>query len=145
MNGVMRPLGMANNTAPASPFASRLMSAVAVGALATAAAAAGAASLITASASPSVWLAAYEHSRECAQPQAALDPSCSAAAAQSLADQRLALRLEQEAQKLDATPAPDPSAQDPSPADTSPAAAPPSNPAPVPVSHSDDSGEGTDD
>jgi hypothetical protein len=125
--------------------ASRLMSVIAVGALTTAAAGAGAAFLLTGSANPSAWVAAYQHSRECARPAAAQDPNCSTAAARALVEARIALQLEQQAKKLDAIPPPAPTP--PPPQVLAPAAAPaPVRPAAVvaPPAHSDDSGEGVD-
>ena len=122
--------------------ASRLMSVIAVGALTTAAAGAGAASLLTGSPNPSAWVAAYQHSRECAQATATQDPNCSAAAAEALVEARIALQLEQQAQGLKATPVP---------ASSPPAASPPvaAQPAPAasaaPAPHTDDdSGDGND-
>ena len=124
--------------------ASRLMTAIAIGAFTTAAAGAGTAILLTGSASPAAWVAAYEHSQECALAGAAQDPNCSAAAAQALAEQRLAAQLEQQASDLKARQATGagPSSDEGGPVPGAPAAAP----APfTPTTHSDEGGEGNDD
>ena len=104
--------------------AARLMTIIAVGALSTAGAGVGMAVALTGSTSPSAWLAAYEHSRECRAEGEAQDPKCSTEAAQALAANELAQKLEQEAQHLKAKPSPasNPSAT-PSPPD--PATPPP--------------------
>lgn len=102
--------------------ASRVLTVIAVGALTTAGAGVGTAAFLTGSADPAAWTAAYQLARECRQPSAAADPKCSAAAAQALAEQNLAARLEREAQQLE-TPRPTP-AQEPTPSGQ-PDAAPP--------------------
>ena len=118
------------------------MSVIAVGALSTAATGTGVALLLTGSANPSAWVATYQHARECAQPSAAEDPNCSAAAAQALVEARVALQLEQQAQALNSIrrPASTPKPVSPAPA---PAAAPMPAPA-APATRSDDSGEHDD-
>lgn len=134
--------------APISPHGpSRLLIAVAVGALCTAGASAGAATLLTRSANPSAWIETYRLSTECHQSAAARDPRCSADAAQAAAELRLAASLESRAKALAAQQgtAPDTgtSSQPAAPAgpDTGPAAAPPAHAAPS----GDDSQEGHDD
>jgi len=117
------------------------MSVIAVGALTTAAAGAGAASLLTGSPNPSAWVAAYQHSRECAQATAMQDPNCSAAAAEALVEARIALQLEQQAQGLKATPEP---ASNPPVALPAVAARPAPAASAAPAPHGDDSGDGND-
>lgn len=139
-----RPLSMSFLSDVSAAAASRLMSVIAVGALTTAAAGAGAACLLTGSANPSAWVAAYQHARECAQPAAAQDPNCSAAAAEALVEARVALQLEQQAQNLNATSTPRPAPARPSvPPAPAPAAARPPVAAPPPT-HADDTAEGND-
>lgn len=125
--------------------ASRVLSVVALGALATAAAGAGTAVVLTGSTSPSDWEVAYQHSQECHQVLAADDPSCSPAAARAIAEKELAAQLEREAEKLQTPSAATPAA---APSDSGPAAAPPATLPPAPAApapaHSDDSGEGND-
>jgi hypothetical protein len=132
-------------TAALSPqAASKLLVAIAVGALCTAGASAGAATLLTGSPSPSVWLAAYQRTAECHQPDAVQDPRCSVAAAQAAAEQQLADSLESKAKALAAqngqpsNAAPAAQAADPAPA---PAAAPLA-PAAAPRSGEDSEGHG---
>jgi len=122
--------------------ASRVLSVLAVGALSTAAAGVGTAAILTGSTNPSAWVAAYQLARECRQAGAAVDPNCSAAAAQALAEENLAARLEREAKQL-GTPRPTPpEGQTP---DSQPAGAP-SQGAPEPAAPpADDSHEGGDD
>ncbi|HET7466094.1 MAG TPA: hypothetical protein VFL29_05465 [Candidatus Dormibacteraeota bacterium] len=124
--------------------ASRLMTAIAIGAFSTAAAGAGTAIILTGSASPAAWVAAYQHAQECSMDGAAQDPNCSPAAARALAEEQLAAQLEQKASDLKArqTPGAGASSGAGGPAPSSPAAAPA---APAPTTHSDDGGEGNDD
>lgn len=124
--------------------ASRLLAAIAVGALSTSAAVAGTAITLTGSASPGVWVAAYRHSQECAAAGAAQDPNCSAAAAQDWAQRQLAAQLEQQAAQLKSKqPAvADPQGDQGGPAVSAPAVAPQSA---ATTPHSDDSGEAGDD
>lgn len=131
---------------PHSP--SRLLVAIAVGALCTAGASAGAATLLTRSANPSVWIATYQLSAECHQAAAAQDPQCSVAAAQAAAELRLAASLESKAKALAAqhekAQAADPNLQPVAPA--VPATAPGAAPlAPVAHPSRDDSSAGHDD
>lgn len=139
---------MSLTAAFSSQAASKLLVAVAVGALCTAGASAGAATLLTGSPSPSVWIATYQHTAECHQAGAVQDTRCSAVAVQAAAEQRLADSLESKAKALaaqHAQAAGGAATQQPtSPAATipAPAAAPPSAAAP----HSgDDSSAGHDD
>lgn len=127
-----------------SQAASRLLAAIAVGALSTSAAAAGTAITLTGSASPAVWVAAYQHSQECAAASAAQDPNCSAAAAQDWAQRQLAAQLEQQAAQLKSKqPAvANPPGDQGGPVVTAPAA---SAQSPAGTPHNDDSGEGGDD
>jgi hypothetical protein len=80
--------------------ASTIVVALAVAALTTAGAGAGVATLLTSSPSPSVWLQAYQHSRECHQAGAVNDPNCSAAAAEAIVKLRIAAELESKAKSL---------------------------------------------
>jgi hypothetical protein len=137
-------------TAAVIPYAvSRLLVAVAVGALCTAGASAGAATVLTGSPSPSVWIATYERSAECHQASANQDPRCSVAAAQAAAEQRLADSLESKAKALAAQH--DRASSDAPNQQAAPAAVP--DPAPVAVAPApaaappagDDSSAGHDD
>jgi hypothetical protein len=85
---------------PSSARASKLIIAIAVGALTTAGAAAGAATLLTASPNPSVWLHAYQRANECRQAAADRDPNCSTAAAQAMLELRIAATIESKAKSL---------------------------------------------
>lgn len=80
--------------------ASKLVVAIALGALTTAGAGVGAATLVTGSPQPSAWLEAYRHSTECRQAGAAEDPGCSPAAAQAIFERNLAAGIEQKAKIL---------------------------------------------
>lgn len=124
--------------------ASRLMTAIAIGSFATAAAAVGTAIVLTGSASPAAWAAAYQHSQECTAATAAEDPNCSAAAAQEWAQRQLAAQLEQEAAQLKTKQPPvvNPPADQTAPEIPAPAPLPQAAPRPA---QSDDSGEAGDD
>ncbi|HEY2599622.1 MAG TPA: hypothetical protein VGJ79_14225 [Candidatus Dormibacteraeota bacterium] len=91
---------MPDPTTHARGPASTIVVALAVAALTTAGAGTGVATLLTGSPSPSVWLQAYEHSRECHQAGAANDPRCSAAAAEAIVKLRIAAELESKAKSL---------------------------------------------
>jgi hypothetical protein len=123
--------------------ASRLLTAIAIGAFSTAAAGAGMATVLTGSPSPSAWVAAYQRSHECALDKAARNPSCSVAAARALAEQQVAAQLEQQASQLRAKPAP---VLRPSHVSGEPASAAPSQSTvrAAPTTRRDDSGEGDD-
>ena len=134
-------------TAALSPsVASKLLVAIAVGALCTAGASAGAATLLTGSPSPSVWIATYQRTAECHQAASNQDPRCSIAAAQAAAEQRLADSLESKAKALAAQDGKSSSAapilQADAPAVPAPAAAPL---APAAAPHSADDPGGPDD
>lgn len=125
--------------------ASRLLTAIAVGALSTSAAVAGTAILLTGSTSPAVWVAAYRHTQECTAAAAAQDPNCSVAAAQDWAQRQLAAQLEQQAAQLNKSKqstVADPPGDQGGPVPTGPALSPRS---PAIAPHSDDSGEPGDD
>ncbi len=133
-------------TAALSPsVASKLLVAIAVGALCTAGASAGAATLLTGSPSPSVWFATYQRAAECHQAASNQDPRCSIAAAQAAAEQRLADSLESKAKALAAqdgklsSAAPTPQSDAPAAVDPAPA------PAPAAAPHSGDDSGGNDD
>jgi hypothetical protein len=81
---------------------SKLVVAIAVGALTTAGVGAGTATLLTGSPDPFTWFQAYRHSSECRQAGAVQDPSCSAAAAQAIFERNLAAGIEQKAKDLSA-------------------------------------------
>lgn len=91
---------MPDPTTPSRDTASKLLVALAVAALTTAGAGAGTATLVTGSPSPSVWLQAYEHAKECRQAGAKNDPNCSAAAAEAITKLRIAAEIESKAKSL---------------------------------------------
>jgi hypothetical protein len=121
--------------------ASKVVVAMAVGALSTAGAGAGAATLLTGSTSPSTWLQAYRHASQCHQAAADQDPDCSVAAAQAIMEKRIAAEIESKAKSLAAQrkksppTAPSRPIVDPNPGSVAPVAAPA-----APAPH-DDSGE----
>lgn len=131
---------MSFKSAIARQAASRFLVAVAVGALCIAGASAGAATLLTGSPSPSVWVATYQRSAECHQAQAAQDPRCSVAAAQALAELRLATSLEGKAKDLAAQQAASAAANQQATSAAVPA--PVAAAAPPAVHHSDDGSSG---
>lgn len=136
---------MSFKSALAAQAASRMLVAVAVGALCIAGASAGAATLLTGSPSPSVWISTYQRSAECHQVQAAQDPRCSVAAAQAAAELRLAASLESKAKALAAQQAASAAANQPT--TSAPDPAPPLAAPPAPAVHhsEDDSSGGHDD